>query len=157
VSFFTTTWGDVAGVAGLGVSIATLVVAQKARQAAQAAKAVARRRSLTEELQETQSKAEQVGLFIRDRKWDIVFIRAQEIAAACSLVRSRWAAELKEDSENNIAMAQTQAESIADVAMRAPAQPPSEEQVLLVSRAQQLALRLLSEELGGSLKTMERS
>jgi hypothetical protein len=157
VGFFATTWGDIAGLAGLGVSIATLVVAKKAKQAAEDAKAAAQRRSLTEELQEAQRKAEQVGFFIRDRKWDIVFIRAQEIAAACSLVLSRRASELDERSENNLAMVQTHAESIADVAMRAPLQPPSEEQVLPISRSQQRALYLLSEELGRSLKTMERS
>jgi len=47
---FSNHWGNVASVLGLVVSVATLAVATKARQAAEAARVVARRQSLAEAL-----------------------------------------------------------------------------------------------------------
>lgn len=80
--FLLQNWGNLASVLGAMVSVATLAVATKARQAAEAAKAVARRQSLAEVLQDTVRKNEQVGLFLSQRRWDIVWLRAQEIAGA---------------------------------------------------------------------------
>ena len=155
--FLVTNWGSVASVAGLAVSIATLIVARKARAAVQAARKEARRRSLAEDLQDALTKSEQVGLFIRDSKWDIVFLRAQEIASACSLVLKRWNDELSEPSKEQILLARDQAGSIARVAMRANRVPPTEQQLLNISGAQRRLNELLSGELGESLRIIERS
>ena len=86
MELFSNHWGNFASVLGLAVSVATLAVATKARQAAEAARAAARRQSLTETLQDTVRKSEQVSLFLSQQKWDIVWLRAQEITAATSLV-----------------------------------------------------------------------
>jgi predicted ATPase len=72
LEFLVHNWGNLASVLGVMVSVVTLAVATKARQAAEAAKAVARRQSLTEVLQDTVRKNEQVGLFLSQRRWDIV-------------------------------------------------------------------------------------
>ena len=68
--FLALNWGNVASVLGLAVSLVTLAVASKAREAAEAARAIARRQSLTEVLQDAVRKNEQVGLFLSQRKWD---------------------------------------------------------------------------------------
>jgi hypothetical protein len=39
-------------------------------------------------------KSEQVGLFLSRQKWDIVWLRAQEVTAAISVVSTRWSEEL---------------------------------------------------------------
>ena len=95
-------WGDLASVLGLAVSVATLLVASKAREAAEAAKAVARRQNFTEVLQDAVRKNEQVGLFLSQRKWDIVWLRAQETANAASLALTRWPMELGASSKDNL-------------------------------------------------------
>ena len=91
-------WGNLASLLGVMVSAATLAVATKARQAAEAAKTVARRQSLTEVLQDTVRKNEQVGLFLSQRRWDIVWLRAQEVAGVTSIVLTRWPQELSASS-----------------------------------------------------------
>lgn len=154
--FTKSNWGSLASVAGLAVSIATLIVAQKAKQAADAAKKEALRRNLAEELQDAVRKAEQVGLFLAQRKWDVVFLRAQEVTSVCSLVLRRWEAELPEQSKDNILKAQVQSGRIADVAMRGAVAAPSEEEFRIIATAQQRTYRLLSGELGASLATVER-
>jgi len=155
--FLAANWGNVASILGLIVSLATLLVARKAKESADAAKAEARRRSRAEDFQEAHTRSEQLGLFIRDAKWDIVFLRSQEIVSACSLVLRRWSDELTEASKTQIVLAREQAGSIARVAMRAHRIPPTEHQVLNVSAAQRRLNELLSAELGESLRVVERS
>jgi len=60
-----TVTGTLAGVAGFGLSIWVLVVARGARDAAQAARTLAQRRSLVEELEGAFQKVQQVGNFIQ--------------------------------------------------------------------------------------------
>jgi hypothetical protein len=153
--FLFANWGNVASVLGLVVSFITLLVARKARDAANAAKREARRRNLSEDLQDAHAKSQQVGLFIRDAKWDTVFLRAQEISSACSLVLTRWHDELTGNSRDQITRARDQAGSIARVAMAA--NPPSPQQVLNISAAQRRMNESLSSELGESLRVIEGS
>lgn len=158
--FLVANWGNVANAAsilGLVVSLITLFVAQKAREAANAAKKEARRRNLSEDLQDAHVKSQQVGMFIRDAKWDTVFLRAQEISSACSLVLKRWHDELTANSRSQITIARDQAGSIARVAMTASRVPPSAQQLLNVSAAQRRMNELLSSELGESLRVIEGS
>jgi hypothetical protein len=123
VEFLLHQWGNLASVLGLMVSVATLAVATKARQAAEAARAAARRQGLTEVLQDTVRKSEQVGLFLSQQKWDIVWLRAQEITAATSLVLTRWPEELSSSSRDNLLRCQRLASSIAGVALIASGNP----------------------------------
>jgi len=155
--FMKENWGSSAGVWGLGVTFITLLVAQRAREAANAAKREARRRNLAEDLQDAHTKSQQVGLFIRDAKWDTVFLRAQEISSACSLVLKRWQDELTGNSRSQITLARDQAGSIARVAMAANRLPPSAQQILNISAAQRRMNELLSSELGESLRVIEGS
>ena len=111
-------WGNVASVLGLAVSVATLAVASKAREEAEAAKAAARRQSLTEVLHDAVRKNEQVGLFLSQRKWDIVWLRAQETANAASLGLTRRPLELGVTSRDNLLRSQQLSGSIASVALR---------------------------------------
>jgi hypothetical protein len=132
-------WGNVASVLGLVVSVATLAVATKAREAAEAARAVARRQSLAEALQDSVRKSEQVGLFLTQQKWDIVWLRAQEVAAATGVVLGDLSG------------------SISEAVLVSSGRPPTAEQVARMSQAQGRVAQLLNTELGGALRGAEGS
>lgn len=153
--FLLANWGNLASVAGVGVSAGTLAVATKARQAAEAAKAAARRQSLTEVLQDTVRKNEQVGLFLSQRRWDIVWLRAQEIAGITSIVLTRWPHELSAGSKDNLLRSQRLSNSIAGVALIASSEVPTPPAIARMSQAQGRVARLLNTELGESLRGSE--
>lgn len=155
-NFFSTSWGDIATLIGLLVSIWVLIVARKAKEAADAVRAEAHLRNISEDLLEMQRKSEQVGIFISENKWDVVYLRAQEVAGACSVVKERWR-ELSEESKKNILAAQIQFGEIARVAVSAKAGAPSTKRVLGLSKAHQAAHDLVSAELGIALGAVERS
>jgi hypothetical protein len=140
-------WGNILSLAGLFVSGATLVVAKGAKEAAEEAKSEARRRNLVDELEEAQRKAEQVGSYLSQEKWEIVLLRSQEVVTSCSQILRRWGSEeLSDESRDNILLAQQQAGSIARVALRAPRTPPTEQDLRRIAGAQHKALQLLSGE-----------
>jgi hypothetical protein len=153
--FLVANWGSIASVVGLAVSCVTLWVARKARESADAAKEEARRRNLSEDLQDAHVKSEQVGLFIRDGNWDRVFLRSQEISSLCSIVLKRWNKELNGNSKTQINLARDHAGSIAKVAVRAHRVQPSEKEIVNVSAAQRRLNELLSSELGEALRVIE--
>lgn len=155
--FLLQNWGNLASVVGVMVSAATLAVATKARQAAEAAKAVARRQGLTEVLQDTVRKNEQVGLFLSQRRWDIVWLRAQEISGATSIVLTRWPHELSASSKDNLFRSQRLSNSIAGVAFLASGEAPTPPAVARMSQAQGRVAQLLNTELGESLRSSEGS
>ncbi|HEY7365872.1 MAG TPA: hypothetical protein VIE37_17385 [Methylomirabilota bacterium] len=148
-------WGNLASVLGLAVSVATLAVASKAREAAEAARAVGRRQSLTEVLQDAVRKNEQVGLFLAQRKWDVVWLRAQETANVASLSLARWPLELSADSKDNLLRSQQLANSIASVALRVAGAAPTAPDIERISQAQGRVGQLLAAELGESLRRSE--
>ena len=150
-------WGDFASLLGLIVSAVTLFVATKARDAAEATRAVARRQSLTEVLQDAARKSEQVGIFLSQQKWDIVGLRAQEIIAATSLVLTRWSEELSLDSRSSLLRCQGLSSSIADVALVASSSAPTVRQVARIAQAHGLVTQLLNAGLGEALRSAEGS
>jgi hypothetical protein len=154
--FIAANWGNIASLAGLFVSFVTLLVARKAKQSADAAKREVRKRNRAEDLHEAQTNSQQIGLFIRDAKWDIVFLRAQEIASVCSLFLSRWNDDLSAASRTQIVLARDQAGSIARAIVRAGRVAPTEQQVINMSAAQRRLDELLSSELGESLRVIEK-
>jgi hypothetical protein len=155
-SFLANNWGSLASIIGLGVSIWTLIVAKGAKKAAQDAIRESRRQKLTEELQNAVYRVEQLGHHILLKKWEIAYIRAQEISSACSLVLRRWTDTLNEPSKDRILLAQSLAASIAKAAMKASGTEPSEQQMQRIVASQLRAFQLLSAEKGESLGVIER-
>jgi hypothetical protein len=144
---FCNNWGNFASIAGLVVSIFTLIVATKAKTAAEAAKAETRRQNLVDEIQDAQKKAEQLGAYLSQQKWEIVHLRSQEVITSCSqILRRRGKDSLSERSRNNFLVSQQQAGSIAEVAVRAQRNAPSDREFKMLSVAQHKTLELLSVE-----------
>lgn len=106
----TSNWGSLVSVVGLFVSGATLLVAKAARQAAEEAKSEAPRRNLADELEQAQSKTEQVGSHLGQEKWEIVLLRSQKVVTSCGQILRRWGShDLSEEFCDNILVAQQQA------------------------------------------------
>jgi hypothetical protein len=137
--------------------VGVLLVAQKARQAAEEASAVARLKSLVEELGQASVKVQQVGLFLRDRKWDIVQLRAEEILGGCELVLTRRGDHLDESSRNNLRSASTLARSIAGTAAESSMRELSQAERRQVLDAQLDAAKLIAAVVGGAQRAEERS
>jgi hypothetical protein len=82
--------GTLASVAGLLVSLYVLRVATDAKVAAEAARDLARRRNLAEDLDDVSYKLQQLGNFLATQQWVGVQIRIEEILAVCKTAMSRW-------------------------------------------------------------------
>lgn len=154
--FFLENWGSLASVLGLLVSLGTFLVAQRAKNAAREARDAARRRNLAEEIQETMTKAVQIGLFLPQSRWDIVWLRAQELVAASSTVRARWEDHLDEASKNSLLLIRSLSQSIVSAALQASTQPPSPGQVNRIAATHGRVLELLGGELGKIQSALER-
>jgi len=158
MSFLGTTWADLFTVAGVVISVWTLKVATKAKEAAEAAKAAARRQNLTEDLQDAQSKVEHLGNHLARQNWEVVLLLAQQATTACSQVLRRWGTDtLSRQSRDNILKSQAHVVAISNVAVRAPAVAPTAQDLRRLANTQQRAFQILSGELAESQRKLEGS
>lgn len=149
--------GTVVGVGALAVSIWVLVVAQGAREAAQAAQAFARRRDLVEELEGASEKIQQVGHFIQEEEWVPVRMRTEEILRACQTALSRWPDHLSEGAKNDVLGAIALMHSIAQVIAGLGAAAVSVQQKRKLSDAHMRASGHISSVLGEARRGEERN
>ena len=154
--FLRDNWGNLASVFGLGVSVWVLLVAQKAREAAEEARAFARLKSLLEELASANNKIELVGVFLRGRKWEIVQLLTDEALSACRSALARWGDHLIE-SRNDLLNICTLFRSISDNCASFETRQYTEEEWQQTMRAQREARELISIVLGQVRRAGERS
>lgn len=155
-NFLAQNWGNVASVVGLGISIWVLVVAQKAKQAAEEARSAARLKSLVEVLEEASAKAQQIGFFLRSGKWDVVHLLAEGILNVCKLIRSRWGESLPERAGLDLDEVATITKSIAGVADNASMRQLDERERRQAAGAQVELIGLLAGILGEARKAEEK-
>ena len=154
--FLKQNWGNVASVLGLAVSVCVLIVAEKAREAAEKARSYARVKSLVEELEEANNKIHRAGGYLRDRKWEIAQFLTDETLAACRSALARWSRELHE-SKNTLLRACTVLGSVGDSCRSAAVEQLVGSEWQLSMAAQLEALELISTVLGQVRKTEEGS
>src|SRR5689334_7737806 len=111
--FWWTAIGTGASVVGLVISLYLIRVTRGARDAARAARALARKRNIVEELEGASQKLQEIGNFIQQEEWMAVRIRAGEILAICRLALTRWPDHFSEGRKNEIMSASTLVGSIA--------------------------------------------
>jgi hypothetical protein len=115
--FVWTAVGTTASVVGLALSGYVIHVTRGAREAARAAEVAAqksvRKRSLVEELEGVNHKADQLGALLHHEQWFAVQMRIQEISTICSQILSRWPDGLSEEKRGDILKAAELARSIA--------------------------------------------
>ena len=155
-SFFAQNWGNVASVAGLVISIWVLVVARKARTAAEEARSIARLKSLVEVLAGTGDKIDQIGIFLRSGKWDLAQMCAQDILADCNLILTRWGDYLTPKATADLTEASTITRSILDVVDEAHVRQSNKEDRRGVLWAHRQIVSLINAVLGEARRTEER-
>lgn len=147
-------WGNIASVWGLGASIGALFFAKGARRAAEDAKRDIRRRNRADELHDAHAKTLEIGTCLREARWDIVFLRAQEVSAACGVMLARGRGGHAQQ-QSQVALALAQASSIERFAMNTKLVKPTPEQILTAAAAQRRLRDLLGAELGNALAIAE--
>ncbi len=135
-NFLAQNWGNVASVAGLAISVWVLIIARKAREAAQEARSAARLKSLVEVLKEASEMVTQIGIFLRARQWDLVRLRAEEVLGRCALVRARWRDALPADAKHDLIETVTAARSVAEAAAQASVRELSNDELRQINRGQ---------------------
>jgi hypothetical protein len=151
-----TVTGTIASFLGLGLGIRVLYVATDARRAAREARSWARKKSLTEELQQAQQNIEQVGDFLHKQEWMAVRIRAQEIMTTCQECLTRWPDGLSEARRDDVLNAITLVRSIAQKAASSGADDLKPADLKRISGTQLNAAALISGALGEARNREER-
>lgn len=112
---------------------------------------------MVEELGEAKAKIQQVGLFARDGKWDVVLLRAEEVLSSCRSILARWGEDyLSEDPRNKLLTVSSLVRSIADVAAESSVRNLTNQHRRDVLRAQLDASELISSVVGQSRKVQEK-
>jgi hypothetical protein len=131
-------------------------VARGAREAAEDARAVARRRSLIEELEEADRRIQEIGGFVRDRKWEIVQLQSQKVLGDCRAMLARWGEHLGLGA-NDLRTVSTLLSSIAQLAHESNLRELTVAEQGDIFRAQLRADELVSTALGHARGTEERT
>lgn len=148
--------GTVASVLGLGIGIWVLIVAKGAKDAADAARAWARKRTLAEELNQAKQHIEQVGDFLSKQEWMAVRIRSQEVMTLCRESLTRWPDGLSAPSRDDILSASRLVHSIADKAASPDANLFRPADLKRLSTTQLRAAEFISGALGEARRREER-
>lgn len=125
MEWFKHNWGNVASVVGLLVSIATLWVAQRAREAAQAARAEVHRKVLTDDLGLLASHARDMASFVSSEQWAWADMRAMELITELNRVSERWKLKLPPEIAESLLLAIQELMSCRQILVRAPAKAVS--------------------------------
>lgn len=107
-------------------------------------------------MEEASGKMQNVGLWVRDQKWELVQFRAQEVLGNCKAILSRWADFLVGDSKNNLRTVCTLLASIAEQAQVSSSRVLAEEERRQVFTAQLRAGELINSTLGHARRVEER-
>lgn len=148
--------GTVASAVGVGLGLYVLHVAKGARSAARAARVLAGKRSLAEELEQANHYIQQIGDYLQEREWTAVRIRAQEIMTSCRQSLTRWPDGLSPARRNDVLNVTTLVHSIADEAGSPDVNDFRAAKLKRLSSTQLQAAALLSNALGEARGRAER-
>ncbi len=153
--FLKQNWGNLEAYSGWSSAWWWMWIAQKAREAAEEARSLARLKSLLEELESARNRVQLVGVLLRDRKWEIVQWLVEEALMTCRSALARWGDHLTESSRNNLAGARDLLRSIAEACVSASVGQLTDDEWHL--KAQREAGEFMSPALGQVKGAEERS
>jgi hypothetical protein len=155
--FLKENWGNVASLWGLLVGFYVLVVAKGVRRAAQEARDREILRTLLDNLERANSNVRDLGLFVRESKWDMVYLKAVDVLAACRSAYSNWDDDpSSRKMRNKLNTAATITRSIATLTAYSKAQPMDERQKTKIIDAQLEVGELLGTVIGHVEKTRRK-
>lgn len=106
-------WGNVASVAGLLLTIGTLILAQQAKAAADAARAAVERRSLAQDLRDMVEAIGSVLLFADGARFDLAAHACYGVITDLNFFTSRWVAHLDARSSEQLTSVVSQLEIVS--------------------------------------------
>lgn len=101
-NFIKQNWGNLASVAGLIISVFTLLFAKRASQAAREAKAAVWRRTVADDLEEAERLASEMISSIRKKDWLISRYIANKLRQQAIWINERWASLLGEEVKDKV-------------------------------------------------------
>jgi hypothetical protein len=150
-------WGNVASVWGLVVGFYVLVVAKGAKKAAQEVRDREILRTLLDNLEEANNDIRELGLFARESKWDIVYLKAVDALTHCREAISNWDDRpASRVMKNKLNSATTITRTIADLTANSSVRPPDDTQRENILRAQLDVGEVLGTVIGHIQKTRRK-
>jgi len=153
--FIKQNWGNLASVAGLIISVFTLLFAKRASQAAKEAKAAVLRRNVADDLQEAARRSQELVGFPQVSEWKVVRLKADELQAQTSWLISRWGDKLDLESRSRLTRAKEQLRSVVAIVDEVGENNISEKHRKDLLRATDQARESLVEEHGKFLARIE--
>ena len=111
-NFIKQNWGNLASVAGLIISIFTLLFAKRASEAATEAKEGVLKHNIADDLQEAVHRSQELSVFFQVNEWKVLRLKADELQAQTSWLISRWGDKLGLESMNRLTRAKEQLRSV---------------------------------------------
>lgn len=149
--------GDIASVWGLFLGLYILFVATGAKRAAVHTQTKVEGRDLARELEDARKQIEQLGVFVQDKKWDLVHLISNQVLSSCTYAIARWG-DHPSQGKAKVALvnATTIVRSIVKTTSRFKDNGLTTRQVNDLRDAQVTASELLVTALGESRKIQER-
>lgn len=144
--------GDIATALGLLLTIWVLLVARRARRAADEARTAVRQGNLADELENASRKIQQVGIFVMSQEWNTVRYVTDDVLAACQIARARLGHLLPPASQNKLLNTM---EIVRSIAQQSSAEDVSEARRRRISAAQLRASQLINEILGDARRIQD--
>jgi hypothetical protein len=147
---------DIASIAGLAISIWTLIVATGAQKAAKEAREAVRKGNAAEEFRSLSGIADEFLSHVEDDQVPAAILRARDLMSAMSLASRRWGRFLSVEARNNFEEAYGQISVISRSlsANGAPSNPQQKEKMLKICHS---VIKAMSNEAGTLFSTVEKS
>lgn len=156
LDFLTRRWGDVATVAGLVVSVFTLLFAKRASKAAEEARDSVLRQTLRQDMEECARLATDIEAFVALGQSDCAGMRARDLMHRIAFLAARWEMKLPQQSKGNLLMAHEQLEQIHKEVSRLPVAEMTPRARTLLTRACHEVSTIFSRERGAATAEAER-
>jgi hypothetical protein len=156
LDFLTRHWGDVATVAGLVVSVFTLLFARRASKAAEEARDSVLRQTLRPDMEECGRLARDVETFVALGQSDCASLRARDLMHQIAFLDARWEMKLPQQSKNNLLMAHEQLEQIHKEVSKLPVPEMKPHARMLLTRACHKVSTIFSRVHGAATAEAER-
>lgn len=150
MSWLANNWGNVASVLGLGLSICVLIVATKAKAAAEGAKRALELRTLAAALRSCSDEIASLEQQIDNAGWRHGDTVAGRALRELSYVTSRWKDHLDEKSSEGLALASSHLEKVRGQLRKCRSRDPKGSEVRALRESVERIEVLLAAEIGKS-------
>ena len=116
--FLKRNWGNLASVAGLGLSFLAALFSSRASEAAREARDYVVARTLEQEVGEGYKAASDLTMLVEIGRLEIALSKCSDLLDVPNRIRIRWDKSLETSSKNNFLLARQQLESIHSVLRR---------------------------------------